>query len=90
MPTMKKPVRLVTLRGAVLKKTQVEVAAEGRLFQSDVSKLERRESLVDVSVDTLTRYVESLGGELLLVARVKVGGKLVDYPLVGRNEPEEP
>lgn len=38
--------------------------------QSSISKLERRE---DVYVSTLRRYVEALGGELVLIARFPEG-----------------
>lgn len=48
-------------------KTQTEVAAGAGLAQSEVSRLEARD---DALLSTLRRYVEALGGELDLVARV--------------------
>lgn len=48
-------------------KTQVEVAAGSGLAQSEVSRIEGRD---DALVSTLRRYVEALGGELDLVARI--------------------
>jgi transcriptional regulator with XRE-family HTH domain len=60
----------------VLGKTQIEVAAAGGFHQGDLSKLERREDLGDVTLNTLRRYVEALGGELRLVAVVR--GKEVE------------
>jgi predicted transcriptional regulator len=42
-------------------KTQVEVAAEVEMTQSEVSRFEKRS---DVRLSTLRRYVEALGGEL--------------------------
>ncbi len=47
-------------------KTQVDVAAQADLSQSDVSKIERRQ---DHRLSTLRRYVEALGGELEVIAR---------------------
>jgi len=49
-------------------KTQVEVAAESSMDQSDVSRLEARSDFEDCLVSTLRRYVAALGGELELVA----------------------
>jgi hypothetical protein len=49
-------------------KTQVDVAAESAMDQSDVSRLERREDFEDCLVSTLRRYVAALGGQLELVA----------------------
>lgn len=49
-------------------KTQVEVAADSSIDQSDVSRLEGRRDFEDCLVSTLRRYVASLGGELELVA----------------------
>jgi DNA-directed RNA polymerase specialized sigma subunit len=46
-------------------KTQVEVAAEGEMSQSEVSRLERRS---DFRLSTLRKYVEALGGELEISA----------------------
>jgi len=42
-------------------RTQVEAAAENRMTQSELSRLERRE---DFLLSTLRRYVDSLGGTL--------------------------
>lgn len=49
-------------------KTQVEVAADSSMDQSDVSRLEARSDFEDCLVSTLRRYVAALGGELELVA----------------------
>lgn len=49
-------------------KTQVEVAADSSMDQSDVSRLEGRKDFEDCLVSTLRRYVAALGGELELVA----------------------
>ena len=48
-------------------KTQVEVAAAAGMSQSELSKFERRD---DRLLSTLRRYVEALGGELQVVARI--------------------
>lgn len=47
-------------------KTQVEVAKESAMSQSEISKAERRE---DHLLSTLRRYVKALGGELEVIAR---------------------
>jgi hypothetical protein len=49
-------------------KTQVDVASESAMDQSDVSRLEGREDFEDCLVSTLRRYIAALGGELQLVA----------------------
>jgi transcriptional regulator with XRE-family HTH domain len=49
-------------------KTQVEVAADSGMDQSDVSRLEGRKDFEDCLVSTLRRYVAALGGDLELVA----------------------
>jgi hypothetical protein len=41
--------------------------------QGDISKLERR---ADVYISTLRRYIEAMGGELLLVARFPDGAEI--------------
>lgn len=61
------PATLQTLRD-MRRLTQVSVSKESGIAQGDVSKLESRESLDDVQVSTLKRFVEALGGELRLVA----------------------
>jgi transcriptional regulator with XRE-family HTH domain len=48
-------------------KTQAEVAELTRVTQSALSRLERRQ---DSSLEVVRRFVEALGGELELVARV--------------------
>ncbi len=48
-------------------KTQVEVAKLLETTQSELSRMERRS---DHKLSTLRRYVEALGGELEVVARV--------------------
>ena len=47
-------------------KTQVELAEDAGISQSEVSTAERRK---DHLVSTLRRYVEALGGELEVIAR---------------------
>ena len=64
-------VTLAQLREAA-GKTQVEVAAETEMAQSELSRFERRD---DRKLSTLRRYVEALGGELEVVA--VVNGKRV-------------
>ncbi|HZL19837.1 MAG TPA: XRE family transcriptional regulator [Polyangia bacterium] len=49
-------------------KTQVDVAAESAIDQSDVSRLEGREDFEECLVSTLRRYLAALGGQLELVA----------------------
>jgi len=49
-------------------KTQVEVAADASMDQSDVSRLEGREDFEECLVSTLSRYIAALGGQLDLVA----------------------
>ncbi len=53
-------------------KTQEQVAKAAKMKQSELSRAERRE---DHLLSTLRRYVEGLGGELEVVARV--GGRSV-------------
>lgn len=53
-------------------KTQEQVARVAKMKQSELSRAERRE---DHLLSTLRRYVEGVGGELEVVARV--GGKMV-------------
>src|SRR6266540_974626 len=53
-------------------KTQEQVARAAKMKQSELSRAERRE---DHLLSTLRRYVEGLGGELEVVARV--GGRAV-------------
>jgi hypothetical protein len=53
-------------------KTQEQVARASRMKQSELSRVERRE---DHLLSTLRRYVEGLGGELEVVARI--GGRRV-------------
>lgn len=50
--------------------SQVELASTLETSQSSISKLERR---VDVYVSTLRRYIESMGGELDIIARFPDG-----------------
>jgi hypothetical protein len=58
---------LRTLREAT-GKTQLDVAREAGMDQSDVSRLESREDFDDCQVSTLQRYVTALGGQCQLVA----------------------
>ena len=48
--------------------TQVDVANVSGISQGDVSRLEHRGSFDECQIATLRRYVEAMGGELLLVA----------------------
>jgi len=50
--------------------TQEALAAQLETSQSGISRLEQR---VDVYVSTLRRYIESMGGELEIVARFPDG-----------------
>lgn len=50
--------------------SQEELADTLESSQSSISKLERRE---DVFVSTLRRYIESMGGELVIIARFPEG-----------------
>jgi hypothetical protein len=59
---------LRTLREAT-GKTQVDIARRSRIDQADISRLESRSDFEDCLVATLSRYVESLGGTLELVAK---------------------
>lgn len=61
----------MTLRGVreASGRTQVAVAEESGMDQSDISRLENRTDFSDCQVATLQRYVEALGGQLELVAR---------------------
>jgi hypothetical protein len=56
-----------TVREAV-GKTQVDIATDASMDQSDVSRLEGKKDFEDCLVSTLRRYVAALGGELELVA----------------------
>lgn len=49
-------------------KTQAGIAALAGMDQADISRLERRPELDDTQVETLRRYIESLGGSLELTA----------------------
>ncbi len=49
-------------------KTQVDLSGRTGIAQGDVSRIEQRETLDDLQVSTLRRYVEALGGKLELVA----------------------
>ena len=70
---------LRTLREAA-GKTQAEVADASGIHQSDISRLEGRESFDDCQVATLRRYIEALGGRLDLVATF--GNKHIDLVAV--------
>jgi predicted transcriptional regulator len=49
-------------------KTQVEVAKKAKMHQGELSRAERRK---DHRISTIRRYVEALGGEIEIVARLK-------------------
>jgi len=53
-------------------KTQVQVAKKAKMHQGELSRAERRR---DHLISTVRRYVEALGGELEIVARLK--GKVI-------------
>jgi hypothetical protein len=55
--------------------SQVEMAAALQTTQANISKLERR---ADVHVSSLRRYIESLGGDLELIARFPDGAVRID------------
>jgi len=58
---------LRTVREAV-DKTQAAVVQAAHMDQSDVSRLESRETFGECQVSTLERYIAALGGHLELVA----------------------
>jgi transcriptional regulator with XRE-family HTH domain len=68
LPAASEPANGMSLRGLrqFRGKTQVETGRAARMTQADVSLLERRR---DHRISTLERYVEALGGELILIAR---------------------
>ena len=49
-------------------KTQAQVARKARMHQGEVSRAEKRR---DHLLSTIRRYVDALGGELEVVARLK-------------------
>ncbi len=55
-------------------KTQTEVGAGLGMPQNAVSQLERRK---EMRLSTLVRYVDTLGGKLALIIRLKDGSELV-------------
>jgi transcriptional regulator with XRE-family HTH domain len=61
----------MTLRGVreASGRTQVAVAEESSMDQSDISRLENRSDFSDCQIATLQRYIDALGGQLELVAR---------------------
>jgi len=85
--TTRKCMTLAALRKSVAGLTQVELSERCGMHQGDISKLERRSTLEEVTVHTLRRYIEALGGEVQLVAiidgrRVVLGGgaQVVEEP----------
>jgi DNA-binding XRE family transcriptional regulator len=60
---------LAELRQAA-EKTQIKVAKSMRISQAAVAAMEKRS---DMYLSTLTRYVESLGGKLHLIAELPNG-----------------
>jgi hypothetical protein len=58
-------------------KTQVELSGSTAIAQGDLSRLEQRESLDDVQVGTLRRYVEGLGGKLEVTAVFPHGHRII-------------
>jgi transcriptional regulator with XRE-family HTH domain len=61
--------RLSDIREAV-GRTQVELAAQLKLGQASISKIE---SAADMYLSTLRRYIEALGGELVVSAKFPEG-----------------
>ncbi len=57
-------------------KTQVDVANASGIDQAYVSRLENRDELGDVALETLRRYVSALGGELELVVLSPNGARI--------------
>ena len=49
-------------------KTQAQVARKAKMHQGEISRAERRR---DHLISTVRRYVEALGGEVEIVARLK-------------------
>lgn len=49
-------------------KTQAQVARKAKMHQGEISRAERRQ---DHLISTVRRYVEALGGEVEIVARLK-------------------
>ncbi len=72
-----------TVREAV-GKTQVAVAEAAQMDQSDVSRLESRETFGDCQVSTLERYIAALGGQLEFVAAF--GDKRITITLHAEEE----
>lgn len=64
--------------------TQAEAAEAGSLLQGDISKLENRVSFDVVTLGTLRRYVEALGGKLQM--RAVLGAKTYELELTGVEE----
>lgn len=62
---------LADLRDFAGAKTQVELARASGIPQGEVSKIENREDLDVISLATLRRYVEALGGELEVAAVIR-------------------
>jgi transcriptional regulator with XRE-family HTH domain len=65
-------------------KTQADVSEVSGIAQSEVSRLEGRESLDELQLSTLRRYVEALGGKLEIVAAFESGHRM---KLVGSEQP---
>lgn len=67
--------------------SQVALADTLDTSQSSISKLERR---VDVYVSTLRRYIESLGGELDIIARFPEGSvRINQFEEIGKSETDQ-
>jgi transcriptional regulator with XRE-family HTH domain len=54
-------------------KTQVEVSSVSGLAQSEVSRIEGRESIEELQLSTIRRYIEAIGGSLDLVVTFPTG-----------------
>ncbi len=57
-------------------KTQMQVEEASGILQSELSRLEKRESLDELQVSTLRRFVEALGGKLEIVVAFESGHRV--------------
>lgn len=60
-----------------LGKTQMEVSQGSRMAQADVSRIENSETLEEIKLGTLRRYVHALGARLELVVTLPDGPPIV-------------
>lgn len=62
-----RPMFTLALLREVKKLTQAQISASSGIAQSELSKLERRETLDAVQLSTLRRYAKALGGDVQVV-----------------------